>query len=190
MINNGGLGWVHGVFGRGMKWGRQWIVTKFRGKNWKSLKTDLFAQNTRFSQLSQVASKLPRPVARTLKKKNLKNLSKCFSRGSREVSRENFWVPSRLDLPPANKSLEWVARNIKNPNFEKYSKYFSWLGHWPASEQRKISVWARDWDMRLDQPVTESQKQDNTIFEIFDIFVKTKDFPKTTKTLKNLFVFD
>ena len=115
---------------------------------------------------------------------------KFYPRESREVSRENLWVLSQLDLPPVNKSLDWVARNIKNPNFEKYSKYFSWLGHWPASEQRKISVWARDWDMRLDQPVTESQKQDNTIFEIFDIFVKTKDFQKTTKTLKNLFVLD
>ena len=48
----------------------------------------------------------------------------------------------------------------------------------------------RDWDMWLDQPATESPKQGNTVFEIFDIFAKTKDFPKTTKTLKNLFVFD
>ena len=44
--------------------------------------------------------------------------------------------------------------------------------------------------MRLDQPATESPKQDNTIFEIFDIFAKKTDFPKTAKTLKNLFVFD
>ena len=44
--------------------------------------------------------------------------------------------------------------------------------------------------MRLDQPATKSPEQGNTIFEIFDIFVKTRDFPKTTKTLKNLFVFD
>ena len=44
--------------------------------------------------------------------------------------------------------------------------------------------------MRLDQPATKSPKQGNTIFEIFDIFAKPKDFPKTTKTLKNLFVFD
>ena len=43
---------------------------------------------------------------------------------------------------------------------------------------------------QLDQPVTESLKQGNTVFEIFDIFAKTKDFPKTIKTLKNLFVFD
>ena len=54
----------------------------------------------------------------------------------------------------------------------------------------KISIWDRDWDMRLDQPTTESPKQSNIIFEIFDIFVKTKDFQKTTKTLKNLFVLD
>ena len=51
-------------------------------------------------------------------------------------------------------------------------------------------MWAHDWDMRLDQLATESPKQGNTIFENFDIFVKRKDFPKTTKTLKNLFVFD
>ena len=48
-------------------------------------------------------------------------------------------------------------------------------------------MWARDWDMRLDQPAIELPKQGNTIFEIF---VNTKDFPKTTKTLKNLFMFD
>ena len=48
-----------------------------------------------------------------------------------------------------------------------------------------------DWtNPRLDQPATKSPEQVNTVFENFDIFVKTKDFPKTTKTLKNLFVFD
>ena len=44
--------------------------------------------------------------------------------------------------------------------------------------------------MRLDEPATESPKQGNTVFEIFDIFTKAKDFPKTIKTLKNRFVFD
>ena len=43
---------------------------------------------------------------------------------------------------------------------------------------------------RLDWPATMSPEQGNTVFEIFDIFAKTKDFPKTIKTLKNLFVFD
>ena len=70
------LTWVRGV----TKWGREWIVTKVWGKNWKSLKTNLFAQNTQFSWLSQVASKSPRPVVKTLKTKILKNLSKYFSR--------------------------------------------------------------------------------------------------------------
>ena len=49
---------------------------------------------------------------------------------------------------------------------------------------------ARNWDMQLDQPATELPKQGNIVFEIFDIFAKIKDFPKTTKTLKNLFEFD
>ena len=89
-------------------------------------------------------------VARTLKTKILKNFLsvfcnwKFYPRGSREVSRENFCVPPQLDHLPVNKSPDWAARNIKNLNFEKYSKYFSRLGHWPASESRKISVWARD----------------------------------------------
>ena len=43
---------------------------------------------------------------------------------------------------------------------------------------------------RLDQPMIESPKHDNTVFEIFDIFLETKDFPKAIKTLKNIFVFD
>ena len=64
------------------------------------------------------------------------------------------------------------------------------LGHQPTSESQKISVWAFDWDMQLNQLATELPKQGNIVFEIFDIFAKAKDFPKTTKTLKNLFVFD
>ena len=97
---------------------------------------------------------------------------------SHEVSHENLWVLLQLDLPPSNKSLDWVARNIKNPNFEKYSKYFSRLGPWPASEPWKISMWARDWDMRLDQPATESPKYGKTIFENFWHFCKNKRLSK------------
>ena len=46
--------------------------------------------------------------------------------------------------------------------------------------------------MRLDQPTIESPEQGNTVFffEILTFFAKTKDFPKTAKTLKNIFVFD
>ena len=137
-------------------------------------------QNTRFSQLSQVASTSPKHSRQKFWKIFLSVFHdwKFYPWESHEVSHENLWAFSRLDLPPANKSPDWVARNIKNPNFEKYSKHFSWLGHWPASEPWKISVWARNWDIWLDQPVTESQKQGNNVFEIFDIFCKNKRLSK------------
>ena len=101
-------------------------------------------------------------VAKTLKTKILKNFSKCFSR--LEV------LPARESRGKPRKSLSPLVRNIKNLNFEKYSKYFS----------------------RLDQPATESPIQGNIVFWNFDFFffAKTKDFPKTAKTLKNLFMFD
>ena len=44
--------------------------------------------------------------------------------------------------------------------------------------------------MRLDQLATVSSEQGNTVFEIFYIFAKPEDFPETTKTLKNHFVFN
>ena len=92
---------------------------------------------------------------------------------------------SRLDLPPAKKLPYWAPRNIKTQIFEKYSKYFSRLGHWPASELRKISVWALDWGMRLNQPATESPEQGNTVFEDFDNFLqKQNTFQKQLKHSK------
>ena len=45
----------------------------------KGFKTVFKTQNTRFSRLSQVASKSPGSAARTLKTQILKNFSKCFS---------------------------------------------------------------------------------------------------------------
>ena len=133
-----------------------------------------------FSRLSQVTSKSPEHSRQKFWKfyPSVFRDWKFYSWGSRKESRENLWVPSWLDFPPANKLPDWVARNIKNPNFEKYSKYFSWLGHWPASKPQKISVWAGNWDMRLDQPVTESPKQGNNVFEIFEIFCKNKRLSK------------
>ena len=129
-------------------------------------------QNTRFSQLSQVESTSPKHSRQKFWKIFLSVFHdwKFYPWESHEVSHENLWAFSRLDLPPANKSPDWVTRNIKNPNFEKYSKYFS----------------------RLDQPATESPIQGNIVFWNFDFFffAKTKDFPKTAKTLKNLFMFD
>ena len=128
----------------------------------KVFKTALFAQNTRFLRLNQDASKSPGPVARTLKTKILKIFLsvfrdwKFYPQGSREVSCENLCVP----LVTRTSTWEHVANLSRekhnSPNFEKYSKYFSWLGHWPTSKSWKISMWAHDWGLQLDQPVTKS----------------------------------
>ena len=81
-------------------------------ENWKCLKTDLFAQNTRFSRLSQVVSKSPRPDAKTLKKKILKNLSKCFSRLEVLPTRESRGEPQKSLSPLVTEpsTREQVAR--------------------------------------------------------------------------------
>ena len=110
---------------------------------------------------------------------------KFYLQKSRKVNYENLWVPSRLEPPPANKSPDWAVRNNKNSNFEKYSKYFSWLGHWPASELQKISLWAHNWDMRLDQLATESLEQGKNIFlKFFTFLQKQKTFQKQLKHSK------
>ena len=61
---------------------------------------------------------------------------------------------------------------MKNQIFEKYSKSFSWLKQLPANE-------------------LPEQGETIFFFEILTFFLaKTKDFPKTAKTLKKKFVFD
>ena len=65
----------HGVFEK-EKWGRQWTVTKIRGKNWKKkiLKTVFETQNMHFLRLRQVASQSPRSPAKTLQAKKFEKI--------------------------------------------------------------------------------------------------------------------
>ena len=76
----------------------------------KILKTVLKGQNTHFSRLNQVVSKLPGPVARTLKTKILKNFLsifcdwKFYPRGSREISMKISKYPHDWNLHP------WTSR--------------------------------------------------------------------------------
>ena len=99
-------------FRKGFRQERQWIETNVRVKNWKHLKTDLYAQNTQFSWLNQVTSKSLGQVARTLKAKILKNLSKCFSRLEVLPARESRGKPRKsLSLLATRPSTrEQVAR--------------------------------------------------------------------------------
>ena len=81
--------------------------------------------------------------------------------------------------------------NCKKPRIlENFLSLFrDWDIDQPVSRETLLRKLVTE-GMRLDWPVTKSPEQGNIVFEIFDIFVKTKNFPKTIKTLKNIFVFD
>ena len=119
-------------------------------ENWKVLKTVLEAQNMRFSRLNWVVNKSPGQVAKHLRDKIFEKLSKCFlwlegpPASKLRRDHENFCITSWLELRFANKSSNQVARTVKTQNFGKFSKSFSRLGHWPASESRKPTVKGRD----------------------------------------------
>ena len=59
------------------KWGRQWIVTKSRGKNWKSFKKLSLKRKT---CIFCDWNKSPGQATKTLKVKIVKKFSRCFSR--------------------------------------------------------------------------------------------------------------
>ena len=105
-------------------------------------------------------------VARTLKTKILKNFLSVFRDwkfypwGSLEISRKNLWVPLATGTSTCEQVTDLSRKKHKNPNFEKYSKYFSRLGHWLASEPWKISEWARV----------------RSMLEIFDILIDEQAF--------------
>ena len=154
-----------------MKWGRQWTVRNVRGKNWKYLKTDLYAQNTRFSRLSQVASKSPGPVARTLKTKILKNLSKCFlrlevllARESRGKSWKSLCTPYDWNIHP------WTSRQIESREILK------------TQILKNILRIFHDWT----NPRLSRQYKATLFFEILTFFFlqKQKTFQKQLKHLK------
>ena len=155
--------WVWEFFRKG----RRWAVRNVQGKTEKVSKLTKFAQNMRFSRLRQVACKLPRPTAKTLKRKLWKkNILSVFhdwkfhSWESHELSRENLYVPL-VTGPSIREQVTNLSREKhENPNFEKYSKSFSRLKHLLANESpvsREESLWwTRNWGMRLVLPVTES----------------------------------
>ena len=141
-------------------------------------------QNTWFSRLNQVTCKSPGQATRHLRRNFWKICLSVFRdwkfhpwricKGSYEI----FFVT----FATGAFTRELVARNLK----WKFSKCFSRLGQWPASELQKPTVWSRDWtDLR------PSRQNKATLFlKNLTFFVKIKYFPKTTETLKNLFVFD
>ena len=96
--------------------------------------------------------------------------------------------PSRLDLPPTNKSLTWAMKSMKLQIFEKYSKSFSWLKHLLANESlvscEKSLCWTRNWACDWFYLRLSRQNRAIQFLKFLTIFAKTKYFPKTTKHSK------
>ena len=108
----------------------------------KILKTLFETQNTRFSRLKWVANKSPGLAAQTLKDKIVKNFLSVF----------HDW-----------KVHPWGSRELSHENL-----YVTLVTRPFTHEQvTKINMRAHGWISRLGWPATESPKQGNTIFEIF-----------------------
>ena len=122
-------------------------------------------QNMRFSLLKWVANKLPELAAKTLKDKIVKNFLSVF--------------------------CNWKVYPRESRELSRENLYVTLAtGPFTREQVTKINTRARDWISQLGWPATESPKQGNTVFEIFQFFVKKKYFPKAPKTLKNIFVFE
>ena len=142
-------------------------------------------------------NKSPGQFAKTLETKFLKNLSKCFSQLEGPPVSKSRREPWRFlyNLATGASTRKQVAElsreNCKKPKI--LENFLSLFRDWdidPLVSRENLMCKLAIGGMWLDWPATKSPEQGNTVFEIFDIFAKTKDFPKAIKTLKNLFVFD
>ena len=154
----------------------------------------------RFSQLRQVICKSPGPTTRTLKRKLWKNFLSVFrnwkfhSRESRELSRENLYVPLATGPSTREQVVNLSHEKHENPIFWKILSLFrDWSIYRPMSHQRVaknlcdgLATGVCDWFY----PRLSRQNKAKQFLNFLTIFAKTKYFPKTTKTLKNLFVID
>ena len=163
-------------------------------ENWKVLKTDIFAQNTRFSRLSQVARKLPGPATRTLERTTFEKFSKCFLQLEVLLARELWSEPRKSLCTPRdwtfhlriNRQLElwkaWKPRFLKNilSLFRNWNIYSPLSRQWVAknlcmgSQLGHVTGTTSDWVARTG----------HKFLKFWQIFVNTKYFPKTPKNSK------
>ena len=116
---------------------------KSREKLKKKFKEIVFeTQNMRFSRLRWVTNKSPGQAAKTLKDKIVNNFLSVF---------RDWKVYPRGSRKLSRKNL-WVPIAT---------------GPFTREQVTKINTWARGWSMRLGWPATESPKQGNNVFEIF-----------------------
>ena len=125
------------------KWGRQWTIIKIRGKNWNNFKNCLWnAKHAFFATDTSCQS-----VARVTRQ---------------NTSSQKIW-----------KNLLSVFRDWKfhSRGSHKLSHEFLYVplvtGPFTHEQVAKTNPWARGCSKRLWWPATESPKQGNTVFEIF-----------------------
>ena len=111
-----------------------------------------------------------------------------FSRLGHPLTNESQTSLSNLTIRAllAKQSRKWPKPKI----FENFSKCFSRLKVLLAKESWKLLCKLATGALRLAWLMSESPKSKVKNFWIFWNFSKQKHFPKTTKILKNLFVFD
>ena len=170
-----------------------WLQRKERKALLKPVLKKTFLCNMRILRLNQVACKPPGSAARILERKLLKNCLSVFrdwkfdSRESRELSRKNLYVPLAIGPSTCELVTNLSREKHETPNFWKniLSFFRDWSIYPPMSRQwvaKNLCMDSRlghaigstcDWIARTGQ-------------HSFWIFLKTKYFPKTTKTLKKI----
>ena len=140
-------------------------------------------------------------VAKTLGKKLLKKFSQCFSRLEVPLTRESRteqqkslctfrnWTfhPRSSHQPELRKA--WNSKFLKNilSLFRDWSIYPPMSRQWVAKNLCDgLTTGAFNWFY----PRLSRQNRAIQFLKFLTIFAKTKYFPKTTKTLKNIFVID
>ena len=150
--------------------------------------------------MSQVARKSLRLAARALDRKTFEKFSKCFSQLEVPLTRESRSELWKSLCTPCDwtfhlqKSRQPELRKAWKPRFLKniLSLFCDWSIYTPMSHQWVAKNLCMDsWLGHATGPTRDWVTRRVTLFLTFwQIFVKTKYYPKTTKTLKNLFVID
>ena len=141
----------------------------------------------RFSRLIWPVSKSPNQVTKNPFTK-FRKICLSFSRLGHPPTNESQTSLSNLTIRAllAKQSRKWPKPKI----FENFSKCFSRLEVLLAKESWKLLCKLATGALRLAWLMSESPKSKVKNFWIFWNFSKQKHFPKTTKILKNLFLFD
>ena len=144
---------------------RRWTIPKVRGKT-----ENRFKNCSCFCKTRDFRDWIKSPHSRQLKPP--------------KHSRTKFWK-NFLSVFRDWKVYPRVSRELSRENL--------WvnLATGPSTREQVAKTDQRrcDWGSRLDTPATEPPKQGKTVFLKFSDF-SAKHFPKTPKTLKNLFVLE